>query len=101
VLCLLRQNRNRSVAPGEIVSWLRGSDLVVSQSLEGLLAAGLVVREADGGARYCPVTVAVEQLADAAVALYARRPDAVRRTIVSAANPNITAFAEAFRLRKD
>jgi hypothetical protein len=33
--------------------------------------------------------------------LYAARPDAVRRAIVSTASSGATAFADAFRLRKD
>jgi enterochelin esterase-like enzyme len=33
--------------------------------------------------------------------LYATRPDAVRRAIVSASTGGLTAFADAFRLRKD
>jgi hypothetical protein len=38
---------------------------------------------------------------DKATALYAKSPDAVRRLIISAATPGITAFADSFRLRKD
>ena len=84
----------------EMVAGLRGSDLVVSQSIEALAAAGLVVLEGDGAARYRPATAALEILFAEAEALYLKSPDAVRRTIVSAANPGITAFADAFRLRK-
>ena len=84
-----------------MIASLRGSDLVVSQSIEGLLAAGLVIVEADGAARYGPVSRELESLVDVAVAQYAKSPDLVRRTIVAAANPNITAFADAFRLRRD
>ena len=101
LLCFLRHDRERSLSHEEMVAGLRGSDLVVSQSLESLAAAGLVLAEADGSARYSPASEALDQLVEAAAALYARSPDAVRRTIVAAANPAITAFADAFRLRKD
>lgn len=100
LLCFLRQNRERSHNQGEMVAGLRGSDLVVEQSVESLSAAGLVLTEADGSARYAPTGPESEKLVDAAVALYAKSPDAVRRMIVEAANPGITAFADAFRLRK-
>ena len=101
LLCFLRQNRGRSHKQEEMVAALRGSDLVVEQSVESLSAAGLVLTEADGSARYAPTGPELEKLVGAAVALYAKSPDAVRRMIVSAANPGITAFADAFRLRKD
>jgi hypothetical protein len=101
LLCFLRQERSRSLSHEEMVAGLRGSDLVVSQSVDSLTAAGLVLAEADGSARYCPASDDLDALVEAAAALYAKSPDAVRRTIVAAANPAITAFADAFRLRKD
>lgn len=101
LLCFLRQDRTRSLSHEEMVAGLRGSDLVVTQSVESLTAAGVVLAEKDGSARYHPASDDLDQLVEAATALYARSPDAVRRTIVAAANPAITAFADAFRLRKD
>jgi hypothetical protein len=38
---------------------------------------------------------------DETEALYARSPDAVRRMIISASHGGLTAFADAFRIRKD
>jgi hypothetical protein len=101
LLCYLRQHRERSLSHGEMVMGLRGSDLVVTQSVDTLSAAGLVIADADGSVRYRPVTAELEALVEGAEAMYAKSPDAVRRMIVSAANPGITAFADAFRLRKD
>ena len=101
LLCFLRQDRGRSLSHEEMVAGLRGSDLVVSQSIDSLAAAGLVLADADGSTRYSPASDDLDALAGAAAALYAKSPDAVRRTIVAAANPAITAFADAFRLRKD
>ncbi len=74
---------------------------MVTQSIEGLTAAGLVLADADGSARYGPASDDLDRLAERAEALYAKSPDAVRRMIVAAANPGITAFADAFRLWKD
>jgi hypothetical protein len=101
LLCFLRQDRTHSLSHEEMVAGLRGSDLVVSQSVESLTAAGLVLADANGSARYCPASDDLDALVEAAASLYAKSPDAVRRTIVAAANPAITAFADAFRLRKD
>ncbi len=101
VLCLLRRNSERSVSTGELIASLRGSDLVVSQSVDNLLAAGLVTVESDGSVRYSPASAALVKLVDATTAYYAKSPNAVRRMIVTAANPTIAAFADAFRVRKD
>lgn len=101
VLCYLKLNRDRSLPPAEIVAALRGSELVVAQSLTALLAAGLVVVDEQGTARYCPASDGLERLVEATTAYYAKSPDAVRRRIVAAANPGISAFADAFRLRRE
>jgi hypothetical protein len=101
LLCFLRRNSGRSLSRAEMVDGLRGSDLVVTQGVESLSAAGLILAEADGAARYQPATPALETLVEATEALYRTSPDAVRRTIVAGANPGATAFADAFRLRKD
>jgi hypothetical protein len=101
LLGLLRQNPSRNLSPDEMVAGLRGSELVVTQSVEALAAAGLVLAEADGSARYSPASEDLDRLAEGAARLYGKSPDAVRRTIVAASNPAITAFADAFRLRKD
>ena len=101
LLCHLRQNRDRSLSHSDMVTGLRGSDLVVAQSREALSAAGLIIADEDGSARYQPASSDLERLSEQAEALYARSPDAVRRMIVSAAAPGISAFAAAFRLRKD
>ena len=100
-LLLLRRDAERWWTHGDIVAALRASDLVVSNSLERLCIAGLVMVEERGTARYQPVDPALDDLVEAAEQLYARSPDAVRRMIVATANPGITAFANSFRLKKD
>lgn len=102
LLCLLRRNRDQAWTQDDLVRALRGSNLVVSHSVESLVAAGLVLVEEDGTVRYQPVSSEVDTLAGAAEELYARRPDAVRRIIVvPAPAPGVVGFADAFKLRKD
>ena len=79
---------------------MRASDLVVTKALEALEAAGLVGNDS-GNARYMPISDEVAALVDQAQELYAKRPDAVRRAIISASSGDAAAFADAFRLRKD
>ena len=86
LLCFLRQNRDRALSRAEMVAGLRGSDLVVVQSVESLAAGGLVTAGADGSARYEPASLALDELIQGTEALYANRPDAVRRAIARAAN---------------
>ncbi|PSJ37111.1 hypothetical protein [Allosphingosinicella deserti] len=100
-LLLLVKRDSRRWTHAEVVSALRGSDLVVSQSVEWLSAAGLVIEEDDGAVAYGPVSDDLAALVEATEALYARRPDAVRRMIVAASTGGLAAFADAFRLRKD
>lgn len=101
LLCFLRQKEGQSLSRSEMVAGLRGSELVISQSVESLVRAGLVASDADGAARYAPANARLAGLAGQAEALYARSPDAVRRLIVSAASPGLAAFVDAFRFRRE
>jgi len=101
LLLHLKRARDRAWSADELVDVLRGSALIVSQSLEGLMRAGLVSIDNDGCARYQPANSDLDQLVEAAQDLYARKPDTVRRIIVSSANPSLANFADAFRLWKD
>ena len=100
-LLLLLRSRGGFLTHDEMVKGLRGSDLIVTQSLESLTIAGLVVCEANGTARYSTVSDELDAKVAAAELHYRRSPDAVRRWIVASVNPGITAFADAFKLRKD
>jgi len=101
LLLHLRRTRERAWSADELVDILRGSALIVSQSLDGLMRAGLVSIDQKGCARYQPVSTELEQLVDSAEALYSRKPEAVRRAILSAGHPGLANFADAFRLWKD
>jgi hypothetical protein len=99
-LLLVLTSQARSWPRAELVSTMRASELVISKALDSLLAAGLASVEGEG-ARYMPVSDEVAACVDRTEQLYATRPDAVRRAIVSASAGDLTAFADAFRLRKD
>jgi hypothetical protein len=66
-----------------------------------LSASGLIVLDAQGRVQYAPANARLDTLAEDAEALYAKSPNAVRRMIVAAASPGISAFADAFKLRRD
>jgi hypothetical protein len=83
-----------------LVEQLRASEIVVSKSLDALVAAGLVSVEGDH-AIYLPVSPDVGEKVDRAEQLYRSRPNAVRRAIVAAGSNSATAFSDAFKLRRD
>ena len=99
-LLLLLKRARRPWRQDELVTTMRASDLVISKALASLLAAGLASQDEDG-VLYMPVSADVAKLVERTESLYAARPDAVRRAIVSASVGGLTAFADAFRLRKD
>jgi hypothetical protein len=99
-LLLLLKSERRAWSHDDLDSTMRASEVVVARALTSLEAAGLVTL-VDGRAEYRPVNDELAAMVEEAEALYAKRPDAVRRAIVSAASTGASAFAEAFRLRKD
>lgn len=99
-LLLLLKRDQRTWPSAELVSTMRASELVVSKALDALMSAGLVSAD-QNGATYMPINDEVAKCVDELEQLYAARPDAVRRAIVSASASSAAAFADAFRLRKD
>lgn len=99
-LLLILKHDRRLWSRAELVSTMRASELVVSKALDALLAAGLASAD-EQGAEYMPINDEVAACVDQLEKLYGTRPDAVRRAIVSTSGPGLTAFADAFKLRKD
>lgn len=99
-LLLLLKREPRVWSRPELISTLRASELVVNKTLDELVAAGVVSLEGDG-ARYMPANDDITNDVNRVEKLYAARPDAVRRAIVSATASGATAFADAFRLRRE
>ena len=100
VLLLLRREQ-RGCSREQLVEALRASDLVINQALSSLVAGGLAVVDEAGLASYRPASADISALVDKTEDLYAKRPDAVRRTIISGSMTGLSAFVDAFRLRKD
>ena len=101
LLLYLKRQCGRAVTKTQMVRDLRASEAIVSNGVEALFAAGLVLAEPDDSVRYQAASTRLATLADSAERLYERRPDAVRRLIVSSSDGAISAFADAFKLRGD
>jgi biotin operon repressor len=99
-LLLLLKREPRLWSRDELISTLRASELVVNKAIDELVAAGFLTLEGDG-ARYTPVSDDIARHVGEVEQIYAARPDAVRRAIISTTASGATAFADAFRLRKD
>lgn len=101
LLLHLRREPDRLWSREDLVDRLRASHSVIASSLEALLAGGLIVVEDDGAARYRAAHADLERSVADVEALYAKKPDAVRRLIVQSMGGGVSAFADAFRLRRD
>lgn len=101
LLLHLRDRADRSWGVDELVEVLRGSALIVTQSLDALMRAGLVSVDQDARAHFQPASEELARLTAETENLYRRRPDTVRRIIVSGRHTSLASFADAFRLRKD
>ena len=98
---LLILKRDRRLWPhDELACPHRRDQLVVSKAVDSLVAAGLASVEGQE-VIYMPINDDVATCVDELESLYAVRPDAVRRAIVSAGSSGASAFADAFKLRKD
>ena len=99
-LVLLLKAENRAWTRGELVEALRASDLVVGNALEALVAGGMVSID-EHAASYMPVNDQIADCVGELEKLYRSKPNAVRRVIISASASSASAFANAFKLRKD
>ena len=100
MLLLMRGEATRYWTPEELVSELRSSDLVVEQSMERLERAGLIVRDGAGAARFSPATTELTDLIDELDNEYRSKPGSIRRAIVSGPDSKLSAFTDAFLLRR-
>jgi hypothetical protein len=99
LLLFLKDHADTAWSDEQLISALRTSDTIVSTSVETLVAGGLVSKDGNGDIRYAPASHDLGRLVDVTQAVYAKKPDAVRRAIVHASATGLSAVAESFRLR--
>ncbi len=99
-LLLALKAERRPWTPQQLVATLRASELVVSRALDALVAAGLASIE-DDGAIYLPANSDIEECIERVEHIYRTRANAVRRIIISARTSGASAFADAFKIRRD
>ena len=101
LLLFLKTHAETAWSGEQLVAALRTSEIIVSTSVDMLLAGGLVSVDRDNRVRYAPASDDLSQLVDVTQAGYLKKPDRVRRVIVSSAATGLSAFADSFRLRND
>ena len=101
LLLFLKAHAETAWSGEQLVTALLTSETIVRTSIDMLVAGGLVSIDAEGRARFAPASDDLSRLVDVTQALYAKKPDRVRRVIVSSAATGLSAFADSFRLRND
>lgn len=101
LLAIVIEAGDRAMSAAEIEKQMRGSQLVVEQGMKSLSAAGLVTLAGPDQVRFSPVDESVAKCARDAVDFYRRFPGRARRLMIGRQAPGLSAFANAFRLRKD
>jgi DNA-binding IclR family transcriptional regulator len=99
VLLAMRVHEGTTTAP-ELARELRTNEPVASAALEKFTVAGLLARDTEGF-EYRPSSPRLAQAADALADSYARRRVRVIELIYRRPSEGVTAFADAFKLRRD
>lgn len=100
VLLALKRRSERSWPAADIVRELRGSRVVVEEALDNLIAAGLVIQEDTGGYCYRAGSAAIDELVVELEKLYAAKPTAVVRKIVTSPSTKLQILSDAFRIKE-
>jgi hypothetical protein len=100
LLLALRRGHDRAWAADELIRELRSSQVVIAEALNNLVVAGLVVEEEGGRFRYQGGTPATEEMVAALEGLYAAKPTAVIREIVTTPNMKLKILSDAFRIKE-
>lgn len=101
LLLVLKRDPARVWQAAELIRELRSSQVVVTDALANLLAAGLIVEHETGRYRYHPVSSEIDGLVSELQKVYAVKPAAVIRQIVTTPNRKLQQLSNAFRFKND
>jgi hypothetical protein len=101
LLSVLLEEPDLAQTTDQLVERMRASKLVVEQGIQSLVAAGMASIDSAGRLHLEPVNDDVAECCCLASEFYARFPGRARRLLIARQAPGLTAFADAFRLRKD
>ena len=95
LLLMLRRGAARAWGADELIRELRSSQVVIAEALNNL-----VVEEEGGRFRYQGGTPVMEETVAALESLYAAKPTAVIREIVTTPNMKLKILSDAFRIKE-
>jgi hypothetical protein len=98
LLLLLHRNPDRAWPTEDLVRELRSSSVVVTESIERLVASGLVLVDGDM-VRYGVVSPEQDVLVRQLDETYRTKPAAIRRMIVQGPAEKLKSFSDAFKLK--
>ena len=101
ILRFLAEHPADLFTPDELITAMRASDAVVSQGVDNLVAMGLAVVDSDSRCAFYQGSEEQAKLVQSAIEFYRKSPNKVRRLIVAQSMPGVTAFADAFKFRRD
>jgi len=101
LLLFVRANAGRAWSAADLVRELRSSQLIVDEILHTFQASGLMRAETPETYRYAPASHDLEDLTRRLESVYAHRPTAVVKAIISGPNEKLQTFSDAFRLKRD
>jgi hypothetical protein len=99
LLLTLRRFPELSWHAAELIKELCCSSGVVAESLDNLTAAGLVI-EGEGGFCYRSGDASMDEMVAAVQELYATKPTAVIREIMTTPNMKLKILSDAFRIKE-
>lgn len=100
LLLVLKRDPARVWQANELIQDLRSSQGVVSDALASLLAAGLIVEQEAGQYRYHAASADLDEMVNALQKIYAMKPAAVIRAIVSTPNRKLRLLSDAFKFKE-
>jgi hypothetical protein len=99
LLLLLRRDAERSWTHEELIRELRSSHVAVAEALTNLGNAGFILVDA-GRYRYRAGTPPIEASVETLEKLYAVKPAAVIRAVLTSPSEKLRMFSDAFRLKE-
>lgn len=101
LLLVMRRASGRAWTIDQLTQELRSNRTLVADIVSAFVKSGLIEEQAPGSFRYQPSSGELDDLVQQLDRVYAERPLALIKEIVSAPNERIQSFADAFKLKKD
>lgn len=100
ILLTLKRDPAKEWTANDLIRELRSSQVGVAEALQNLRSAGLVVETNGQLYRYHPGSAAADAFVTELAKVYAAKPVAVVRSIVTSPNRKLQILSDAFRIKE-